>query len=330
MATSTISKPKVIDTHDSALKQYIDASGKLPDDVLLGRIVLFTITDEAVAHDDLETWFDDLALDKRLLPAKIKEVDAFKKATSSIDGDKYSLSAGTTAHMLCRDVTSNNDFVRRQITREVQDSKKKRLYYNAAIEATYYRPGAGGSGRLKLQINRDEILAEELDHLRQVTDNISESFARYANYHDGQKLRGVVRNYLKHLNAIEVKGGVYFIHMSKDAELSALCELVNRFGGGCQMKTLPIVDLDEEREFITAVFEREAAQALQEITRDVRSAMDTGITGAAYAKLKERYDEVLEKAQEHMVNLQVTQDITAASAEVALDALAKLQEKMAA
>ena len=115
-----------------------------------------------------------------------------------------------------------------------------------------------------------------------------------------------------------------------DAELSALCELVNRFGGGCQMKTLPIVDLDEEREFIAAVFEREAAQALQEITRDVRSAMGSSITGAAYAKLKERYDEILEKAQEHMVNLQVTQDITAASAEVALDALAKLQEKMAA
>lgn len=325
MATKTKEKPK---SADSALRQYLNDAGQLPADVLLGRIVLFTITDEAVAHNDLERWFDELALDKSMLPAPIKEIDAFKKATSGIDGKKYGLTGGTTAHMLCRDVTSNEMLVRRQVTREVQDSKKKRLYYNAAVEATYYRPGPGGTGRIKLKINRDEVLAEEMDDLRNVCSQITSSYQQYADFHDGQKLRGIVRSYLKHLNAIEVKGGVYFIHVSKDAELTALCELVNRFGGGCVMKTLPIVDLDEEREFIAAVFEREAAQSLQEIIRDVR-ASGNGITGAAYAKLKGRYDEVLGRAEEHMVNLQVTQDITAASAEVALDELRKLQERMA-
>ena len=42
----------------------------------------------------------------------------------------------------------------------------------------------------------------------------------------------------------------------------------------------------------------------------------------------ERYDEVVEKANEHMVTLQVSHDITGASAEVALKALLDLQEEM--
>lgn len=322
---------KTIDTGDSALRQYLDEAGELPTDVLLGRIVPFTITDEPVAHADLERWFDELDLDKALLPFPIKEIHAFKKATSSIDKKKYALKGGSTAHMLCRDVASTPDFVRRQITREVQDSNKKKLFYNAAIEATFYRAGNGGSPAIKMKINRDEVLAEEIDHLRKVAGQIEETYRRHVEFHDGMKMRALVRAYLTHLNAIKIKDGFYFVHASRDAELSALTELINRFGGGCWMKTLPLVDLTNEREFITAAFEREAAQALQEVTRDIKAAIAAGnTTGPAYAKLKERYDEVLNSAEEHQLKLGVSQDLTAASAEVALRELTKLQEKMIA
>jgi hypothetical protein len=97
------------------------------------------------------------------------------------------------------------------------------------------------------------------------------------------------------------------------------------------MRTVPLVDLADQREFITSMWEREAAQMLQDLTRDIKAAQEAGNTsGPAYAKLKERFDEVLEKANEQMLNLGVNQDLTAASAEVALRELTKLQEKMIA
>ena len=321
-----------ITSGDSALKQYLTSAGELPTDVLLGRIVLFTITDEPVAHDDIAQWFGELGLDMALMPFPIKEIHAFKKATSSIDRKKYPLSKERTAHMLSRDVTSTPDSVRRQVTREVQDSRKKQLFYNAAIECTFYRKSStNGRAAIKLKINRDEVLAEEIDHLREVAKQLEQTYRRHVDFHDGMKLRALVRDYLKHLNAISLKGGTYFIHATKDAELSALTELVNRFGGGCWMRTVPLVDLADQREFITSMWEREAAQMLQELTRDIKAAHEAGnTTGPAYAKLKGRLDEVMEKAQEQMLNLGITQDLTAASAEVALRELTKLQEKMIA
>ena len=48
----------------SSLKSYLDEYDDLPADALLGRIVLFTITDEPVSLSDLTKWFDDAGLDK--------------------------------------------------------------------------------------------------------------------------------------------------------------------------------------------------------------------------------------------------------------------------
>lgn len=313
----------------SVLKRYLDDTGDLPTDVLLGRIVLFTITDEPVAHADLETWFEDLDLDKSLMPRPIRELDAFKKATSELNRGTYPLTRNRTAHLLCRDVASTGDYVKRQITREVKDSKRKRLSYSAAIDTTFYRPtDAGKAPAIKLLVQQGNVEYEEVEHLQALAEQIEESYLRYRDFHDGQKLRGVIRSYLKHLNAIELKGGVYFIHSSRDEELSAVTELVNRFGGGCYMHTIPIVNLEKERSFIISAFEREAAQQLQEVTKECTELLRTRkqITLDAYSKMKARYDDVLNKANEHMMNLQMSQDVTAASAEVALASLASLQE----
>lgn len=315
----------------SALKQYVDTAGDLPADVMLGRIVLFTITDEPVAHADLEQWFTDLDLDKAKMPAPIRELDAFKKATSEVNKGSYPLTRERTAHLLCREVASTPDLVKRQITREVKDSKRKRLSYSGAIDATFYRPSQpGGRPAIKLLVQSGNVEFEEMEHLERLQTQIENSYVRYRDYHDGQKLRALVRGYLKHLNAIELKGGVYFIHVSRDVELGNLTELVNRFGGGCFMHTIPIVNLERERSFIISAFEREAAQQLQEVTKECTELLRTrkSITLEAYMKARKRYDEVLERAQEHMMTLQISQDVTAASAEVALTELEKLQSAM--
>lgn len=315
----------------SALKKYVEDAGDLPPDIMLGRIVLFTITDEPVAHKDLEKWFDELGLDKSMMPSAIRELDAFKKATSELNKGTYPLSKERTAHLLCRDVASTTDYVKRQITREVKDSRRKRLSYTSAIDATFYRASdANARPAIKLITQAGNVEFEEMPHLEALVSQIQDGYARYRDFHDGQKLRGVVRNYLKHLNAIEIKGGVYFIHVSRDNELGALSELVNRFGGGCSMNTIPIVNLERERAFIVSAFEREAAQQLQDVTKECQSLIGTRkkVTVEAVSKAKARYDDVMSKAQEHMMTLQMSQDVTAASAEVALAALTSLQEAM--
>jgi len=315
----------------SPLREYIDQTDDLPHDVLLGRIVFATVYDEPVSHADVKKWFAELGLDERYLPAMNKAQDAFKKATSEAK-DVYPMSKGREGHCLSRDVNTAADYVRRQITREIKDSRNKVLSYERAIDCTFYKPTDPrdqSGARLNIQINEQVLEAGELDQIKSVAQGIWTRFYRYFNYLDGQKLRATVRNYLKHLNAIEIKGGVYFVLASRDQELSALAELVTRFGGGCAMNTIPMVDLERERTFITQVFEREASQALNDLTKEARAIVESrdSIPQATVDRLRARYDEVLNNATEHMATLRVSQDVTAAAAELAQGELLRLQEK---
>ena len=315
----------------SPLRSYIDELGDLPTDALLGRIVLFTITDEPVSLTDLTRWFDDADLNPKYLPAPNRALDAFKKATSDTK-NSYPMTKGRSAQVLCRDVTQTPDFVRRQITREIRDARNKRLSYVDAITCTFYRPtdpANQATARIKIQLNPEALEASEERPIKDIAREIHARYLRYYDYLDGMKLRATVRSYLKSLNCIEIKGGVYFVHATRDEELSRLSSVVSKFGGGCHMNTIPIVDLQREREFIAQVFEREAAQSLNELTRDAQELLSSGkITPAAAQKIKARYDELLVNAEEHMLTLQVSQDVTTASAEVALAAITRLTEKL--
>lgn len=318
-------------SNSSPLRAYVDEINDLPPDILLGRIVLFTITDEPIKRDDLVTWFKKFDLDERYLPTPNKFLDAFKKATSDTK-ETYPLARNRTAHLLCRDVSATTDYVRRQITREVKDSGRKKLAYDEAITCTFYRPTTGdqSSASLRITVNPTHLEPEELANVQRIARDIVARYERYYQFLDGQKVRGTVRAYLKKLNAIEIKGGVYFVHSSRDDELARLAGLVDQFGGGCHMNMIPMVDLERERAFMARVFEREASQNLRDLTNEARDliAARKTVTPAAYAKLKARYDEVLGNATEHMENLQVNQDVTAAAAEVAHKALTDLMEAM--
>lgn len=321
----------------SEIKEYLDSTGTMPEDALIGRIVLFTISDEPIAQQDISDWFDELRLNPTLLPPPIKAVDAYKKATSLIDGQEYDLGGGLTATLLCRDVASPNQYIVRHVMREVRDSKNRVLTYDKVIEATFYRPVIGkdgraqrGTERFRLTVINDDLRPGERGRMDATILKIEDSYKRYHGYLDGQKLRAVIRSYLKYLNAIEIKGGVYFINSNRVPELTQLQTLVSRFGGKCRMDLIPLVDLGAQRDMVVEAFQREAAEALNEIVQEVAHLRTTRkkITPKAYAAIRVRYDEVIAQAKEYLRTLGISQDVTAGAAELALDSLIQLQTDM--
>lgn len=322
-------------------------AGGLPDDVLLGWIVPFTITDEPTEHRQLAAWFDELGLDPAILPPQPKPVDAFRKATSEAK-EKYVLPDGSVCTVLCRDVDSNENMTRRQITREVRKPKAKEpLSYTRAIEVVFWRgqskpvtdaSGAivgraieRGSERFQIKVNREGLDADELRAITEIAELIRLRYLSYYDHLDGNRIRAVIRDYIKHLRAIEIKPGLYFVHASRSTEIRALQELVRRIGGGCFMHMIPLVDLEEQRDMVTAAFKRESAQALAEVAKEARELAQSGsITPAAYARIKDRYDEITEKAKEHMQALQLSTEVTESAAQVAHAALVDIQKALVA
>lgn len=308
------------------LKSYIEDLNDLPQEILLGRIVVYTIYDHPVRLSDVEHWFNELDLNKKFLPAPNKRHDAFKKATKELDKVHYPMTNDRTATLLCRDVTTATDMIRRSIVREIRDSKRMRLQHTQAMDCIYNR----GGHQLQVHVRADLLEPHEVSAIQHYARRLKERYEYHADFLDNMKLRAMVRGYLKHLNCVEIKPGVYYVNTAYDDELHRLAELVTRLGGGCHMNMIPIVNIKREREFITAMFEREAADQLQAITKEIDALISDRkkITPAMYAKMRERFDETMTHAEEHMVTLDVSQNITAANSEVAMAALRKMEARM--
>lgn len=320
----------------SDFRTYLNKTGELPDDVILGYISLTRITDEPIRRDDLVKWFDDQNLNPGLLPPPIRAVDAYRKATSDAEDFTYTTYDGLTATILTRDVAITKEMICRHLIREIRDADHRLLVFNKVGEAVFYYASSvngkvqPGTERFRLVIDDAGLVTDERPHVEALIKQIETDYDRYVNYLDGQKLRAVVRQYQLYLNAIELKGGVYFIHSNRADELRRLQTVVSMFGGGCRMNLIPLIDLDDERQMVVEAFQREAAESLNNIVVEITQlrANRKKVTPNAYAKIREKYDTVMNQANEYLRTLGISQDTTAAAAEVALDALVELQTSM--
>lgn len=318
------------------LSDYLKSVTELPDDVLLGRIVMFTITDNPIEHADITSWFASLGLNPRFIPPKNRPIDSFKKATSEVDKWEYGLPKENTGILLTRKVTTDQEMVCRYVVREVRDSARRRLTHSKVIEAVFYkgvvRSGKVQAGSERIRIQRDDNGLDpiEIPDVDKAIQHIVDRYEYHNKYVDGQKIRAIVRTYLRHLNAIEIKGGVYFIHKSRTQELNKLCEFVNRCGPGCRMDQIPLVDMDNERDMIVEAFQREAEESLTDLVKEIVHVKSTrqSITPKSYASLKQKYDRVMDQAMEYQRTLKLTQFRTSTAAELALDSLADLQSRL--
>lgn len=321
----------------TSFTEYVQQADELPPEVVLGHMVLYTIYDEPVSEAELEEWFKELGLDQRLLPTPLRAVDAYRKATTKADGFNYPLRDGTYATILTRDVSNNPDRIVRELVREVRNGKKVRLSFGTAIRAVFYRPQSDPDGKLRpgserfhLEVQHHQLLTEERERMQGLIDQIRVNYKRYCDFHDGNKLRGVVRDYLlKRLGAIEIKSGTYFVHRHHADELKRLAELIDRFGGQCRMHRIPIPALVEMREMVIEAFRRESKEKMDDLVKEIIEVQGRrSITVTKWASLKQRYDVLQRRVDEHCKVLETDAADTTSAAELALETLEIIQSTM--
>lgn len=320
----------------SEFRKYLDQAGSLPADVVLGWIVVYQVRDAQYDRATLEQTFDELGMNPGLIPAPNNPLHAYMKATSSVDDVDYKLPHDQVAHVLVRDQMEDKEVVVRQLTREIRDTKRGRLGYAKIGEAAFYRPVSRGgkveygTERIRLTVDNSALTADERPVLQGVLDKIASEYDRHVNYMDAMKYRAVIRDYLLHLNALKIKDGFYFVHNNRGDELEKLRTLVERLGGGSTMFLLPLVDLDTQRDMVVQAFQAEAEEALNDIVKQVAHVRGTrkSVTPQAYAKIKKEYEQAINRSKEYGRTLKVSATTTAAAEELALEALAALQNDL--
>ena len=327
-------------TKHSGLQQYLTEAGELPRDVLLGHIVMYSVSDGEYDRDFTDREFTRLMLDHSYLPHPNRAIDAFRKATSKLDDFEYELPSGDTAHVLVRDVSNDKNQVVRHLIREVKDSRARRLAYAQIGEAVFYRPTTAGgivqqgTERMRITLDASTFVPNERERAVQMAERIESLYARYVASMDDMKVRGMFRDYVSGLNAVQLRSGVYFVHVSRYDDLLKLKELAGNMAAQaqttCRMDLMPLIDLQEQREMVIDAFQVEASKSLEGIATRIATLRQSRkkITPQAYATVKEEYDAVIKRAVEYTRELNITQDRTSGAAEVALQSLIALQQQM--
>lgn len=321
----------------SGLRDYIDQNNALPDDVLLGYIAYYSVADGRYDGFHMEAEFDRLGLNKAFLPKRLKPDAAYEKASKVAHGFKYEVDGGLTAELLVRELPRTDETIVRWLVREVKDAEGHRLLWGEVAEMVFYKPPTrNGIVDYSGATTRWSVLPDVSDSERAVLVPQLEAFAtaydRYCRYYDGQALRGIVRNYALSLNAIQMKPSLYFIHRDKADEAQRLQQFVRGLQvDGTSLSLLPLPDLPAMREEVTDAFQRESAEDFQKVLGEIAKVTESrvnGVTMEAYGKLRKQFDDALTKATEHSRTFQVSQAVTAAASEIALNALNALEEEV--
>lgn len=309
-----------------------------------------------VTRDQLALWFEELGLDPKFLPPAGLKVDAFRRASTETERS-HKLSQDETERLYTKEVDSNPEFVLRHVIREITNSKAK-VVYTAQVASLKFLRGARTSAgkRVSAQHYVPAILTTlveigidgkptgvkaklQPDERKRVEEFIAAFDTRYHDLYanlTAQALRAVIRNYVTSLNAISMRssGGVYFVHSSRQETVDALEELVSRFGPGCSLDQMPLVDMPKQRAMLTEAFQDEVEnecqsllKALMEVEENAK-AKKSKVKASQYATLKNQFDEVIERSEEYTRVLGLAQGRSAAAIELAMQKLVDLVDNL--
>lgn len=318
----------------SELRKFMDQTQSLPPDCILGNILWYSVEDRPYDIQTFQTQFDLLNLNPALLPPEIKSVNAFEKASMEIHGRKYAMPGNLEAEILIHEVARSEETVLRQVTRKVRDANRKELGYDKVGELMFYKDVVRnnkverGTSRLRTSLQPTLPDWERVELLRML-DEVETAFPRYRDFYDGNKVRGILRDYVAYLNGVMMRPGVYFVHSTRTEELERLQTLV-RNTDGTALTMFPLPELKQMREEVIEAFQQEAVKEFQEVVAAVQKLRDTrkSIRPDAHQKVKEQYQTVARKASEYGRTLKISQERTAGAAELALDAIMALEKDM--
>jgi hypothetical protein len=334
------------DSAQDGLAGYLETM-EADDAPLLGHLVLYSVFGSRVTPDDMDRWFQELGLDQRFTPPPIRAVDAFEKVTGPAGiRATYPLGSGParrrrqdghsrSATLMIRPVRRDADQIVRHLVREVRDEAATRLSYDVRLAECVFlrdRGQTSENGAGSLQVTPDagaigSLPAAEQQKVSALLADLQDAYQQHCAYLTADRLRTVVRTYVESLNAIRVRptGGVYFVHRCHADVLTALRELVRRFGKGSHLARVPLPDQDEMREMVIAAFTTRAREDLDKLARDIAAAQQDGSTGqAAVQALHKRFATLQAAAAEHAQLLGTSLDDTNASLKLVNVQLASL------
>ncbi|MGB9812456.1 MAG: DUF6744 family protein [Thermovenabulum sp.] len=219
---------------------------------ILGYLCWFTIHEVKYKVDHIKSIMQDVGIPESYHPKAINDVDAFKRATSSLEKEKLPTNdPNIYENILIRDVSNNKNAVVRKVVKETVDANNRRLAYKETADIILDKK----TGRIEMI----SLGNESFDI------NIEKVYKEYKENYDGSHIRRIVRDILWSMNPIAVRpsGGVYFVPKMHKEMLEKLENFVEKIN--CEFFTIPLMDQAKSRDMLYEKYNEQIDQSIKEI-----------------------------------------------------------------
>lgn len=263
--------------------------------LFLGKLAWYTVP-ESVEYDFVK--FGELVT-KHGPPVSINRAptpsDIFLRACTYVAGKKQKLpqSDGTYANYLIRKVGSDEDFVVKNVVREIVDEENHRLDLQVIGELRFHKRLYTIEGKPVLTDTEFPQLVIEVKKYYIAKANLLTAYTIREGYR--RALEGPMRSI-----SVRTAGGVYFVPPSQSDALRGL-EALSADIPGISFHVLPLLDDGNQREMLKAAFERDSVGELAKLMADVNTVLDEKgeLTEKQMTAFQVRYTELRTRTKDY-------------------------------
>ena len=260
----------------------LSTNKNIPDDMLLGNLLFYTLKDLKITETDLASIFTSVGIDKKFI-RPISAADAFRRATSSAK-NKQMMFGSEVRRLEVNEVVSDNERIVRVIgCKKVDENGKEiseKVSYDAVAELIYDRTINAVSYNLKSTLSP----AAQAD-LSSICDELNSKFVEWSSYHTNDTIRNIFVRILDSCHPISLMptGVCKFIPKTKKDDLYQLKEVVEALapyhsGEKSVMEIIPIIDTQDQRDLVDKYFRSELGDEIVQTIKELGTIIQTKST----------------------------------------------------
>lgn len=279
----------------------------VPDSMLLGNLLTYTLTNMTVSEQDLLDTFANNNLSQSYV-RKISHADAFRRATSSIKNTKVTYVDDNNDQFEGRinvdEVVNDNMYIKRIIGVRVLNDQKEEVSYTQLGSITFDRANDSVSSYL------DPSTIASTVGIQSLFNQVESRYMTWSTYHNHDTIRNIINRivYDMHPVALMSTGINKFIpKTSKDTlyalkgVLSDLSQYSDNGYGENVVEIIPFIDTQEQRDLVNKMYEEEIKETLYNYSMELSEILKKkqSLSSRQAATYVEKYRELSAKVKDY-------------------------------
>ena len=254
---------------------------EIPQDMLLGNLLFTNLIDMKIPVSDLTGIFKQNNISEKYVK-KISEVDAFRRASSSIKNRILFITDANgnpeKVHVEIDEVKCDTDSIKRIIGVKRIDEVNEDIQYQPVGEIIFNRTGG-------ICVATPLCAPGDTDYLllRDLCDEVEDKYSDWSIYHNKDTIRNIINRIITDTHPVNLmptglckfipQGSTDLLYNLKEALKAMSTYRINAMSSDNIMEIIPVIDTEEQRELVEKNFTSEITNELFAFTQELKEVL---------------------------------------------------------